>query len=382
MQDLSVFLDTETLCVRWGSTQIYQDRSVDLLCEWLSQLPHLKKLELENYRVHGHCNLFCTLASHCQNLESLALQASGARLGRIRAAEERLAWGRMLKLPRLKELSLFGLHFANGDLLDLLQDTSLEVLTFWRCRVHRESDNFLKILARCETLKTLQLHYFDQRPVQLILPSNATSLHLSCMALSSETCKSIADHDNLRHIRLNGCSFFDDYLPFNPKWKSYGLYHTNIKVLPSLSGAALYTLELVDCNLDDLKLDVSYLPAGLTCLNLSDNIGLSTKALTKLMSTCNKLRTLYISGMHVDIAGLSAAVAAHYMLDEIITDEEIPSNLKTYLRLNEAGRGYLQNDQASLIMSAKVLGKVSCHLDDIYTHLLETPSICTVHHKR
>jgi hypothetical protein len=287
----------------------------------------------------------------------------------------------VLKLPRLKELSLFGLNFANGDLLDPLLDTSLETFTFWRCRVHRESHNLLKVLARCQTFKTLQLHFFDQRPVQLILPCNLISLHLSCIALSSETCKFIEDHDKLRHIRLNGCSFFDDYLPFNLEWESYGLYHTNIKALPVFSGTALHTLELVDCNLDDSKLAVSYLPSGLTCLNLSENIGVSAKALTKLLSMCEKLNTLHIRGMHVDTDGLSPAVAAHYFLSEIVTDEEMSSNLKTYLRLNQAGRGYLQSDQASPIISAKVLGKVSCHLDDIYTHLLETPSICTFQHK-
>lgn len=378
LQDLAVFSDTEILCVRWGPSQMYQDRSLELLCEWLQRLPRLRKLELDNYRIHGHHRLFLTLANYCGELESLSLQTAGAHMGRIRVIEERQAWEKMLRLPYLNELFLFGINFATGDIFDSLAQTSLQVFTFWRCRIGRESGNLTKVLARCEKLKTLQLHCLDRQQIQATLPPNLESLHLSLVAISRETCQSIQNHDNLRQIRFTGCSFFDHPLPFNPKWESYGLYHTNLDVLPAFHNASLHTLEMVDCNLSDEKLDISLIPSSLKCFNLSHNPGFSTAFLSALLSKCDSLECLHLSGMPVDIAGVCAAVAVHYSLNDIVIDSEIPGNVQTYLRLNQAGRRYLQNDQICPSMSANVLGEVSCHLNDIYTHLLESPSICSL----
>jgi hypothetical protein len=67
-------------------------------------------------------------------------------------------------------------------------------------------------------------------------------------------------------------------------------------------------------------------------------------------------------------------------LDEGLSALDKTGELRTLLRLNQAGRRYLIEDKASIAKGVKVCIGVSDDLGCLFYHLLENPMLCNIEH--
>jgi hypothetical protein len=79
-----------------------------------------------------------------------------------------------------------------------------------------------------------------------------------------------------------------------------------------------------------------------------------------------------------EVKNLTSLVKQNYGLESLpnFGSGERMGDLRAILRLNAAGRRYLKDDGSSIVKGVDVLSGVSRHLDCIFLHLLENPSLC------
>jgi hypothetical protein len=75
---------------------------------------------------------------------------------------------------------------------------------------------------------------------------------------------------------------------------------------------------------------------------------------------------------------LTSLVKQNYGLEslEIISSGERLGDVRSILRLNGAGRRYLNDDGSTIVKGVDVLSAVSDDLNCVFLHLLENPSLC------
>jgi hypothetical protein len=281
----------------------------------------------------------------------------------------------------VKTLSLDGNNFSglfcDGITTALLVNTTLEDLTL-RTDWEREDVRWLQPLFAAMRINT-SLKSLD-----------VDTFHLTDQLVCGALRDMLAQNSVLESLTLNPPENVDDASVVS--WR---------KTLPFIrDNAALKSLTIsfdgdaLDPHVATLCFDTVTMLEGnttLECLDVkSGGIGPDAyfAALERLQPS-SSLKTLRLSPVlasmgEEEMNQVALLVRKNYslaVLDEDISAHDKTGEVGTLLRLNQAGRGYLINDAASIAKGVEVLIGVSDDLGCLFYHLLENPTLCDIEHQ-
>jgi hypothetical protein len=264
-------------------------------------------------------------------------------------------------IPSLTNVTLAGL----SDIISIKSHDEAPALAMLL-----RSDQFVRV-------ELSHLYLNNDADVWMEVFSNARvkALHINgCTAFDPARLGQAFSNSRLEELTFTNLSFFDDEVPAS-------FLNSLATSLPTM-----LRLRTLHWNYDDVKkirdsneyndAMANVVRAVSQCpqlVSLHITLYHATEDMDRALACCVR-GCLFLTDLEVSYKKSPAAKRKSKLEGE---DRQARDNTNTFLKLNQAGRGYIATDPANKVTATQVLGSVSSRLDCLFSHMCENPAICS-----